>query len=229
MPRPNESADRRRALLPIIARTFAECGYRRATTAELAGRCRIPENVLYRLWPEKKAMFIAAIGYVYELSAATWARLLTDPAGGPTHAERILAHEARHHGEFSHYRIVFAGLTEADDPDVRAALADMFQRFTRLLEREIRAHRESRAGGMPDAALAAWAVVGLGTIANIVRELGLFDDRQRSRFIAEVGHYLLDGRSGPRRGLPVEPPASATPAADARVAAETSSASLEVM
>ena len=65
MPRPNHSAQRRRELTPIVARTFAELGFRRTTTAELARRCGVRENVLYRLWPDKKAMFIAAIEYVY--------------------------------------------------------------------------------------------------------------------------------------------------------------------
>jgi AcrR family transcriptional regulator len=76
MPRPSQISRKRQELLPIVARAFAELGYRRATTAELARRCGVPQNILYRIWPDKKAMFIAAIDYVYELSAATWQRLL---------------------------------------------------------------------------------------------------------------------------------------------------------
>ena len=41
MPRPNQTAQRRKQLLPVIARAFAELGYRRATTAELAQRCKV--------------------------------------------------------------------------------------------------------------------------------------------------------------------------------------------
>ena len=78
MPRRNQTNEKRRELLPIVARAFAERGYRRTTTAELAERCGVQENILYRLWPDKKAMFIAAIGYVYDLSVAIWSRLLKE-------------------------------------------------------------------------------------------------------------------------------------------------------
>ena len=49
MPRPDRSPDRRRELAPVLARAFAELGYRRATTAELAERCGVQEKALYRL------------------------------------------------------------------------------------------------------------------------------------------------------------------------------------
>lgn len=194
MPRVSQTSAKRRELLPIVAHAFAELGYRRTTTAVLARRCGVRENILYRLWPDKKAMFIAAIGYVYDQSVAIWGRLLVETDGQTTLAERLLAYESQHHGEFGHYRIVFAGLSETDDPDVRGALADMYRRFARFVEQQIKAHRASRAvGTSPGAGDAAWAVVGLGTVANIARELGLVSDTQRRRLFAEVGRLLLTG------------------------------------
>ncbi|HQL54017.1 MAG TPA: TetR/AcrR family transcriptional regulator [Phycisphaerae bacterium] len=194
MPRVSQTSAKRRALLPIVAHAFAELGYRRTTTAELARRCGVRENILYRLWPDKKAMFIAAIGYVYDQSVAIWGRLLVETDGETTLAERLLAYESQHHGEFGHYRIVFAGLSETDDPEVRAALSDMYRRFARFVEQQIKVHRASRAvGTTPGAGDTAWAVVGLGTVANIARELGLVSDTQRRRLFAEVGRLLLTG------------------------------------
>lgn len=194
MPRVNQTREKRRELIPIVARAFAELGYRRTTTAELARRCGVRENILYRLWPDKKAMFITAIGYVYESSLAVWARVLAEDDGRQTAAERLLAYEARHYGEFGHYRIIFAGLSETDDPEIRAALAHMYQRYQRFLREQIGAHRAQRPEAVPpDLALAAWAVVGVGTVASIGRELGLLNDRQRRRLIAEIGRVLLEG------------------------------------
>ena len=60
----------------MLAQAFADLGYRRATTAELAERCGLRENQLYRLWPNKKAMFLASIDYLYEFSAEKWRALL---------------------------------------------------------------------------------------------------------------------------------------------------------
>jgi AcrR family transcriptional regulator len=219
MARPNESRQRRGALLPIVARAFADLGYSRATTAELARRCGVRENILYRLWPSKKAMFLAAIEFVYALSAQIWKDVLapaprgahlpaksdTRAANAPrspqgaadpktTGAERVLVYESAHHGEFGLYRIIFAGLNETDDPDVRRTLRRTYARFQRFISRQIAAHRAQRgqrAGS--DADLSAWAVVGLGTVANIGRELGLLNESQRRRLIGEVGRQLLEG------------------------------------
>lgn len=194
MPRPSQTPEKRRELLPIVARAFAELGYRRTTTAELARRCRVRQNILYRLWPDKKAMFIAAIGFVYDQSVATWNELLARRDGAETTAERVLTYESRHHGEFGHYRIVFAGLNETDDPDVRAALADMYRRFQRFVEQQIGVHRRGTPAA-PDPRLAAWAIVGLGTVANIARELELVSEAERRRLLNVVGRTLLEGRA----------------------------------
>ena len=190
MPRPSRAAERRRDLLPVVARTFAELGYRRATIAELAQRCGFQENVLYRLWPDKKAMFLAAIEFVFDGSRDTWARLLAEGEDA-TAGARILEYESAHHGEFGLHRIVFTGLSEADDPEIRAALRGMYGRFQEFIRERIEAHREGTGADGPDPARAAWAVVGLGTVINIGRELGLLDADERRRLMAEVGGTML--------------------------------------
>jgi AcrR family transcriptional regulator len=193
MARPSHIQEKRRELLPIVARAFAELGYRRATTAELARRCGVQENILYRMWPDKKRMFLAAIGYVYDSSVEIWRAVLGDGDAARSAAERLLTYEAEHHGEFGHYRIVFAGLNETDDPDVRKALADMYARYQRFVRRQIATHRQDRhSPDVADAHLAAWAFIGLGMVANIGRELGLLGDQRRRRLFAHVGQLLLD-------------------------------------
>ncbi len=194
MARVSQTAERRSEFLPILAAAFAELGYRRATTAELAARCRVRENVLYRLWPDKKAMFIATIRFVYEHSVEIWRRVLDEEDGQASAAQRLLQYEARHVGEFGLYRIVFAGLSETDDEDIRDALADMYRRYQKFFADHVRDHRHG-AGG-PDAGLVAWAVIGLGTVASITRELGLVSDRQRARLLREVGAELLETSGG---------------------------------
>lgn len=195
MPRRNNSSQRRKQLVPFLAETFAELGYRRTTTAELARRCRVRENILYRLWPDKKQMFLAAIDHVFKNSIETWESLLNHKKSGDTTAERILKYESKHHGEFGLYRIVFAGLSETDDPEIRDMLHQMYTRFHRFIRQQITAHHEEEEKGPhPAADLSAWALVGLGTMANIGRELGLLSERRRVKLFNEIGRLLLSGR-----------------------------------
>jgi AcrR family transcriptional regulator len=193
MPRPNLSAERRQELIPEIARAFAQYGYRRTTTAELARRCGVQETILYRLWPSKKAMFTACIDYVYQLSSEIWQDLLRKGSQGQSAAERLLGYEAKHHGEFGFYRIVFAGLSETDDPEIRKSLRLMFKRFQRFLHQQIDSYgRESDHKSRLDGAIAAWAFVGLGIMSNVGRELDLLSPKERTKLMGEVGRMLLE-------------------------------------
>jgi AcrR family transcriptional regulator len=196
MPRPSQRREQRDELLPILAAAFTQLGYRRTTTAALAERCGVQENILYRLWPDKKAMFLAAIEYVYDFSEQTWLRMLERSRGPGSAARRLLEFESQHHGEFGHYRIIFSGLGETDDPEIRDALKRLFARFHRFLLGQIVAHRSGAAAGSAlSAETAAWGVIGLGTIVNIGRELGMLSDPHRKQLIGDVGERLLEGGS----------------------------------
>lgn len=185
----------------MIARAFSDLGYRRTTTAELAERCGVQETILYRLWPDKKTMFIAAIEYVYDLSARTWEGLLGDKPKGST-AEKLLSYESTHLGEFGNSRIIFAGLSETDDPEIRRAMSRMYQRYQKFILGQVDNHRAtkrpngatSKRGGAPDSGLTAWALLGLGTVASITLELELLSVRDRRRLMLDIGSLLLGRR-----------------------------------
>lgn len=190
MPRPSRLTEKRRELLPVVAQAFAELGFRRASTAELARRCGVAELILYRLWPDKKAMFLAAIDHVFERSLSAWTLEL---AGRPADADALsalIAYESRHHGEHGLYRIVFAGLGECDDRQVHAALRRMYLRFHRFVVGQVEAGsgRSGRAALEPDQA--AWGLIGLGTVTNIAHELGLLGARARQDLFQAVAQRL---------------------------------------
>lgn len=192
MARPSQIDQQRRKLLLIVCQVFSERGYRRTTTAELARRCGVRENILYRLWPDKKAMFLAAIDDIFQHRADKWKAILADRPGPQQAMQRLVAYEAEHQGEFGFYRIVFAALAEADDSDIRAALIGMYRGFHELVCRQIKARR-----GVKEQHLAVdsagWALLGLATMSNIVRELKLLPARQREKMFAEVAQHLVVG------------------------------------
>jgi hypothetical protein len=71
----------------------------------------------------------------------------------------------------------------------------LYGRFQRFAKRQVEAHRAGAdARGLPDAGSVAWAIVGLGTVANIGRELGLLSARARREVVGEVGRTLLGRR-----------------------------------
>ena len=179
MPRPSQIDQQRRQLLPVVCQAFSELGYRRTTTAELARRCGVRENILYRLWADKKAMFLAAIDDIFCRRAETWRGLLAEAADPRDAAERLIGYEARHQGEFGFFRVVFAALNETDDAEIRAALVEMYRRFHRLVLEQIESYRGQRPDCSPlPAEAAAWALLGLATMSNIIRQLDLLKPRE---------------------------------------------------
>jgi AcrR family transcriptional regulator len=178
-----------------VARAFAELGYRRAPTAAQAKRCGVRENILYRAWKSKKAMFLAAIDYVFDSSRAVWERLLGD-APPKDAARRVLDYESVHHGEFGLYRVVFAGLSETDDPQIRSALRRMYLQFQRFIAAQVRAAWEDTRATAIDPDIAGWALVGIGTVSNIARELELLSGPQRQAIFRAVGRLFLNDDDG---------------------------------
>lgn len=192
MPRRDQREARRAELMPAVAATFAQYGYRRTTTAMLAAACGAQETILYRLWPDKRRMFVAAIDYVVDHSEAIWQRALGGRATAKSAAEAVLDHEAVHLGEFGLYRILFAGLSETDDAGIKKALRSAYARFQTFLDDRVKEHRAARySAGLPAAELTAWALLGIGTVVNLGRELDLLDGKQRARLLRTVGRHLL--------------------------------------
>ena len=196
MPRPSQIDEQRKRLLPIVCEVFSELGYRRATTAELAQRCGVRENILYRLWLDKKAMFLAAIDDIFCSRAERWEEILAKCPTPEQAAEALVSYEAKHQGEFGFYRVVFTALVEADDPEIREAIIGMYRRFHERIHKLIDASRkgEKKSPGLsPDAT--AWAMIGLATVSNIIRELELLRPKQREDMFVATAKYLVEGDS----------------------------------
>ena len=196
MPRPNQTDEQRKKLLPIVCRVFSELGYRRTTTAELAQQCGVRENILYRLWPDKKAMFLGAIDHIFQERATMWSQLLADNSDVGSVVDRLVSYEARHQGEFGFYRVVFTALAESDDAEIRSALKGMYRHFQQLVKRYVEEGRNGAKQGFDlSAEASAWALIGLATVSNIIRELELLGPRQRERMFAAVARHLVEERA----------------------------------
>jgi AcrR family transcriptional regulator len=194
VPRPSQIDEQRKRLLPIVCEVFSELGYHRTTTAELAQRCGVRENILYRLWQDKKAMFLAAIDDIFKDRAQRWAEILSQRPTPEQSTEALVAYEAKHMGEFGFYRVVYTALVETDDPDIREAITSMYRRFHELILGLIDASWEGaeKSPGL-SADATAWAMIGLASVSNIIRELGLLQPKQREDMFVATAKYLVEG------------------------------------
>lgn len=194
MPRPSQANDRREKLLPLIADAFGQLGYRAATTAQIAGRCNVRENVLYRLWKDKKTMFLASIDFLFRRRMARWQDILAKHSGGALPVERLLELTAENLGEQRLYRIIFAAFSETDDDDVRAALQGLYRRYHKRVTELLRARRRGRKRpqslGDGDT---AWALIGMVTVMNVLIDLDLASPRGRKSTFLNVSRLLLNG------------------------------------
>lgn len=196
MPRPNQIDEQRRRLLPVICGTFSELGYRRTTTAELAQRCEVQENILYRIWSDKKAMYLAAISSIFDDRRVVWEQITSEQNDSRSAGEQLLAYEAKHQGEFGFYRILFDALGEADDPEIRESLVSMYRKFHDAVRRYVESSRsQTDSDSKLSSEFTTWGLIGLATVSNIITELELLRSRQREQLVLSVGECLLSGQA----------------------------------
>ncbi len=194
MPRPSNADQRRRELLPLVAEAFSDLGYRRATTAELAARCGVQENILYRLWSDKKAMFLAAIDFLFWRRMDKWKTALDKATRKQSRVSQLIELTGKDLGEQGLYRIIFAALSETDDPDVKRALQRLYRRYHDRVETEVAKHREQR--GVRDVAEdedTAWALIGLVAFMNIALDLELMSSRKRKQLFCTMASWIMNG------------------------------------
>lgn len=197
MPRPSNADERRQELLPVITAAFSRLGYRRATTAFIAAQCHVQENILYRLWPDKKAMFVAAIDYLFQRRLNSWRSMLNKTADKDSRADRLIDLTAKNLGEQGLYRIIFAALSETNDPDIHGALKRLYRRYHSLIKSEVTDHRHRKnTRDVAENDDTAWALIALVTFMNIAIDLDLMGSRHRQRTFSTMAHFLLDGLTG---------------------------------
>lgn len=84
------AAERREALIEAAAATFAEHGFHGTPTTEVAKAAGISQAYLFRLFPTKTELYVAAVGRCYErLGEAMRAAAEDDDAPGETVLERM--------------------------------------------------------------------------------------------------------------------------------------------
>ena len=185
--------DKRNNLLPIIASYFAELGYRRATTSELANRCDVKEAILYRLWPSKKEMFLDSLDYIADNLVRIWQGLLSTATEEKTALELLISYESEHFAELNNYLVIYSALNEADDPEIKESLQRMYFYIHSFLVEKITLYRvKTGCGEQLSTPMLAWALMGIGTMVTITKHLGMLTEQGRSELLSGAAQALLE-------------------------------------
>lgn len=169
------AAARRAQLLETAAELFAEHGYARATTSQLAKAAGVTEPIIYRHFGSKRDLFIALIHRTSEETIAFWGEQL---AGARTPADRLstlVDGNPMVHPRFqSAYRVILQAITEVSDEGIAQALREHMASVHAFLAREIesgQAAHKVTARYSPD--LIAWLLIDVGLGFGVLTAWGV--------------------------------------------------------
>ena len=167
--------ERRRQLLEVAAKLFAERGYRGTTTAELAAEAGITEPILYRHFDNKLDLFVTLVSEVGKEVISAWQEALDDTEDEIERLRRLLAaNPATHARGKGVYRVIFQAMTELDgDPEIAKAIRRHVSRLHAFLKGEITALQDSRVVRSDESAEGlAWLLVDVAVGYGMVAPLG---------------------------------------------------------
>jgi AcrR family transcriptional regulator len=174
---------RRRQIIDSARGVFASQSYARVGTADLAKAAGISEPGLYRHFSGKKELFLATIRATGPRLLKIWEEIscdYEDPieslwAIGVYYYEHLESHA-------TNMKLQFRAISEADDPEIQAALRENFEAFVEFVAETL---EEGKARGTVrpdvDCRLIAWQFLGIGMTLDLMHMLGLKDEIGRTR------------------------------------------------
>jgi AcrR family transcriptional regulator len=211
------AAKRRRQIIERAREVFAAQSYAKVGTADLARAVGISEPGLYRHFTGKKELFVETIRATGPRLLQIWEEIAVDYedpietlwAIGVYYYDHLESHSAN-------LKLQFRALSEADDPEIQAALRDNFESFVRFVADTL---EEGKRRGIVrkevDTRTIAWQFLGIGLTLDVMHLLGLRGEIDRAR--ADMwGRVYLDAVK--RRDVKARPYVSP----DARPAQATS-------
>jgi AcrR family transcriptional regulator len=174
---------RRRQIIETARGVFAAQSYAKVGTADLAKAAGISEPGLYRHFTSKKDLFVATIRATGPRLLQIWEEIACDYedpietlwAIGVYYYDHLESHSAN-------MKLQFRALSEADDPDIQAALRDNFEAFVQFVADTL---EEGKARGIVrrevDSRMIAWQFLGIGMTLDLMHLLGFKGEMDRAR------------------------------------------------
>lgn len=158
------AAQRREQLLDSAAKLFAEHGYARATTAQLAKAAGVTEPIIYRHFKSKRDLFVALIKRTGKRTLDQWKEDLvgaTDPAD---RLRRLIGDNPMVSATGrTEYRVFLQAISEVEDDKIQEAINEHISRVHAFLATELeRAQKAHRVTNKFSAEVLAWLMINIG-------------------------------------------------------------------
>lgn len=194
---------RREQLLDCAADLFANSGYARATTSQLAKAAGVTEPIIYRHFDSKRDLFAALIERTGRETIGAWEQHLADAKDAAERLRRLIGDNpmVRDKGR-SAYRVILQAITEVEDPVIHAALRAHIRSLHAFLTEElVRAQEEHKVGSRFSAEIMAWLLIHAGLGYGVLSAMGISGHGTDAggTHVAAVIARLLVGRE-PRSG-----------------------------
>ncbi len=161
------ASERREQVLDAAVAEFAARGLAGTSTEDVARRAGISQPYLFRLFPTKKALFLALVERCFERIAETFTAAAGDRAG----EDAITAMGGAYHQLLADRTLLLLQLhayAASDDPDIRAATRTGFKELWLLVE---------RLSGVPYERILSFFAVGMLMNVAAAIDLAAVDER----------------------------------------------------
>lgn len=162
-------------LLEVAVRVFGEHGYAGASLENIAQEVGISAPALYRHYPSKKSLYLAALAHTGDRMFPEWERIAAEAPNALTAFARIGASYQRTMREEPHLlQMRFRALNATDEPDVLALALKNHLRAQKLAGGL--AARADAEGALPPGLTQAIVTAGFmawGALTDVSSQLGL--------------------------------------------------------
>ena len=202
-------AERKRLILESAQAVFAANGYANSGTEEVARAAGVAASALYRYFPSKRELYLAALRDAGPRLLGMWQPAIQGSAD-PFETIRLLGLAYYDHlqtrSPFA--QLWFQALGDVSDADVREAIAGNFTAMVEAMSGLIqRAQDEGLARRDLDPRIAAWHFLAIGLTFDLIHHLGLDGELDRER-VADWGDLYIDSLREGKHGRNEQPTAT---------------------
>jgi AcrR family transcriptional regulator len=195
------AAERREQLLDCAASLFAEHGYARATTSQIARAAGVTEPIIYRHFKSKRDMYIALIKRTGTQTLEQWKQDLKGAADPADRLRRLIGDNPMVSATGRDaYRVFLQAISEVEDEGIQAAIDEHIASVHAFLETELeRAQQAHRVTNKFTAEVLAWLLINIGMGYGMLSALKITDHGTDAAgtHVQEVLARVLVGKGTP--------------------------------